>query len=82
MLPRYQGSSAFAIALAGLCMWIAQAEEPRTGKAEKPRVVSSFQAEPGAAYPFRQNMYRALQLTDGRILALSIARDKRLAAAI
>jgi hypothetical protein len=76
MLPRCQGLSTFAIVLAGLCTWIAQAEEPGAGKAEKPRVVSSFQAEPGAGYPFRENMYRALLLPDGRLLALSIARDK------
>lgn len=47
-----------------------------TTKAGKPLVVSSFTAEPGSEYPFRQNMYRALLLHDGRIIALSIARDK------
>src|SRR5262249_26966756 len=56
---------------------IVQAEAPRAGKVQKPRVVSSFQAEPGATYPFRENMYRALQLPDGTLLALSIARDKQ-----
>ncbi|MEX0643521.1 MAG: sialidase family protein [Pirellulales bacterium] len=40
-----------------------------------PRIVSSFEAEPRAGYPFRQNMYRALQLKDGRIVAISIARN-------
>jgi hypothetical protein len=45
-------------------------------KTGKPRVVSSFQAEAGAGYPFRQNMYRALLLSDGRLIALSIARDQ------
>lgn len=43
---------------------------------EKPRIVSSFTAEPGSHYPFRQNMYRALLLPDSRLIALSIARDK------
>jgi len=40
-----------------------------------PQVVSSFAAAPGAHYPFRENMYRALQLPDGPIIALSIARQ-------
>ncbi len=58
----------------------AAAERPArkpAAKAERPRVVSSFQAAPGDHYPFRQNMYRALQLKDGRIIALSIARENR-----
>jgi hypothetical protein len=46
----------------------------QTKPVEPPRIVSSFTAEPGAHYPFRQNMYRALQLPDGKIIALSIAR--------
>ena len=54
-----------------------RAQRPEAVKAEKPRVVSSFTAEPGAGYPFRQNMYRALLLTDGRLIALSIARENR-----
>jgi hypothetical protein len=45
--------------------------------AQKPRVVSSFTAEAGARYPFRQNMYRALLLGDGRLVAVSIARENR-----
>ena len=45
--------------------------------AQKPRVVSSFTAEAGARYPFRQNMYRALLLSDGRLVAVSIARENR-----
>jgi hypothetical protein len=40
-----------------------------------PEIVSSFRASPGAHYPFRENMYRALQLPDGEIVALSIARQ-------
>jgi len=39
-----------------------------------PHIVSQFTAAPGERYPFRQNMYRALQLPGGKILALSIAR--------
>lgn len=50
---------------------------PKPGTAEKPRVVSTFTADPEARYPFRQNMYRALLLSDGRIIALSIARENR-----
>lgn len=46
-------------------------------KTEKPRVVSTFTAEPEARYPYRENMYRALLLNDGRIIALSIARENR-----
>jgi hypothetical protein len=59
-------------------MTISQTRGSRTtgSKAEKPRVVSSFTAEPGAKYPFRQNIYRALLLPDGRLIALSIARDE------
>jgi hypothetical protein len=40
-----------------------------------PRIVSQFTAAQGAHYPFRENMYRALQLPDGRVMALSIARQ-------
>lgn len=40
-----------------------------------PRIVSSFTAASATHYPFRQNMYRALQLPDGKIIALSIARQ-------
>src|SRR5262245_7043688 len=76
MTPRCKGSPALAIALAGLCIATTPAERLWAGTAAKPGVVSSFTAEPGARYPFRQNMYRALQLTDRRIIALSIARDK------
>jgi len=39
-----------------------------------PHIVSQFTAAPGEHYPFRQNMYRALLLPDGKIIALSIAR--------
>jgi hypothetical protein len=42
---------------------------------EAPRVVSAFPAAPESHYPFRQNMYRALQLPDGRVIALSVARS-------
>jgi len=54
-----------------------RAPKPSLAKAEKPRVVSTFTAEPGAGYPFRQNMYRALLLNDGRLVALSTARENR-----
>jgi hypothetical protein len=69
MRGRQQLISLLVTAVAGLCIATAHAVEP-------PRVVSKFEAEPGAAYPFRQNMYRALQLPDGRLIALSVARDK------
>ncbi len=55
----------------------ALANIPDRPKVQPPRIVSSFLAEPGAHYPFRQNMYRALQMLDGRIIALSIARDEK-----
>jgi hypothetical protein len=42
---------------------------------ETPRVVSVFQATPESHYPFRENMYRALQLPDARVVALSVARS-------
>jgi hypothetical protein len=42
---------------------------------EPPRIVSSFTAVPGAHYPFRENMYRPMQLPNGKIIALSIARN-------
>lgn len=42
---------------------------------QAPHIVSQFSAAPGEGYPFRQNMYRALQLPDGRIVALSIGRQ-------
>src|SRR5580658_2768667 len=42
-----------------------------------PVVVSAFTAEPGAKYPFRENMYEPLALPDGRIIALSVARQNR-----
>jgi hypothetical protein len=70
------GLTALALSLTALCVSAAPAAEPAGGSAAAPRVVSSFQAEPGEGYPFRQNMYRALQLPDGRLIALSIARDK------
>lgn len=41
-----------------------------------PEVVFTFTAAPTAHYPFRENMYRALQLQDGRIISLSIARKE------
>lgn len=41
---------------------------------QPPQIVASFPNAPGSHYPFRQNMYRVLQLPDGRIIALSIAR--------
>lgn len=46
------------------------------GDAEPPQVVSTFTATPGAQYPFRENMYRVLQLPDGCVIALSIARSE------
>jgi hypothetical protein len=46
-------------------------------RAHPPRVVSSFHAEQSARYPFPQNMYRALHLPDGPIIAFSIARDEK-----
>lgn len=39
-----------------------------------PQAVSSFTADPEARYPFRENMYEAVTLPDGRIVALSVAR--------
>jgi hypothetical protein len=39
-----------------------------------PQAVSSFTADPEARYPFRENMYEAVMLPDGRIVALSVAR--------
>ena len=42
--------------------------------AKPPMIVSTFIAEPGTKYPYRQNMYEPLALPDGRILALSVAR--------
>jgi hypothetical protein len=39
-----------------------------------PHIVSRFTAIPGAHYPVRENMYRALQLPNGKVIALSIAR--------
>jgi BNR repeat-like domain len=69
------GTTAFAIAVASLFVLSARARAENVADG-RPRVVSSFEAEPGAAYPFRQNMYRALLLTDGRLITLSIARDK------
>lgn len=47
----------------------------RAIRAQPPRVVSHFVAAPEAHYAFRENMYRALQLPDGRIIAFSIARQ-------
>lgn len=48
---------------------------PSPNHPEPPRIVSSFTASPGAHYPFRENMYRAMQLPNGKIIALSIARN-------
>ena len=39
-----------------------------------PQIVSTFTAEPGAKYPYRQNMYEPITLPDGRIESLSVAR--------
>jgi hypothetical protein len=50
-------------------------DSPSRPDRKSPQVVSSFEAKPRARYPFRENMYRALQLPDGRIVALSIARE-------
>ena len=76
MIRKCQKLAVLAVISVSVCVPIAHARELEVVKAEKPRVVSSFQAEPGAGYPFRQNMYRALLLEDGRIIAISIARDK------
>jgi hypothetical protein len=46
-----------------------------TKKANAPHAVSSFTAAPGAHYPFRENMYEPLALPDGRVMALSVARN-------
>jgi hypothetical protein len=43
---------------------------------QPPQIVSSFVATPESHYPFRQNMYRALQLPGECIIALSIARQE------
>ena len=40
-----------------------------------PHQVSSFTAAPEAHYPFRENMYEPLALPDGRVAALSVARN-------
>ncbi len=42
---------------------------------EAPHPVSVFPFPPEAQYPFRQDMYRAMQLPDGRVIALSVARS-------
>jgi hypothetical protein len=40
-----------------------------------PQEVSRFAAAPEAHYPFRENMYEPLSLPDGRVVALSVARN-------
>lgn len=42
---------------------------------EAPHAVSTFTAAPGAHYPFRENMYEPVALPDGRVMALSVARN-------
>lgn len=42
--------------------------------AAAPRIVSTFTAEPGTKYPYRENMYEPVALPDGRIESLSVAR--------
>jgi len=60
------------------CVAVHGADSPKSSNPpEPPQTVSSFTAVAGAHYPFRQNMYRAMQLPNGKIIALSIARDKR-----
>ena len=44
------------------------------GRPLPPQAVSNFTAAPEAHYPFRENMYEAVTLPDGRIVALSVAR--------
>jgi len=56
------------------CAEAASAASDANPRPQPPRIVSQFTAAPGAQYPFRQNMYRALQLPGGQIIALSIAR--------
>jgi len=73
MRQSIQWSAARAL-VSALPLFAATHAVSQTKSVEAPRIVSTFTAEPGAHYPFRQNMYRALQLPDGRIIALSIAR--------
>ena len=44
-------------------------------KTDAPHAVSAFTAVPGAHYPFRENMYEPVALPDGRVMALSVARN-------
>lgn len=60
--------------VSALPLFVGNPAVSQTKSVEPPRIVSSFTADSGAHYPFRQNMYRALQLPDGKIIALSIAR--------
>ncbi len=48
-------------------------KSPTHTSIKPPEIVSTFTASLKAHYPFRENMYRALQLPDGEIVALSIA---------
>jgi hypothetical protein len=65
-----------AVTLAATTPLLAADVVASSAKSVEPRIVSSFTADPGAHYPFRQNMYRALLLPDGKIIALSIARHQ------
>src|ERR1700744_3208777 len=42
--------------------------------AAPPQIVSTFTAQAGKKYPYRENMYEPLALPDGRIESLSVAR--------
>src|SRR3954464_11815858 len=42
---------------------------------QAPETVAQFAAAPEAHYAFRENMYEPLALPDGRIVALSVARN-------
>src|ERR1700722_3259024 len=72
-LRRFEMPSAFkrvllacGLALSGCASSQKSAQDVNIAAAP-PQIVSTFTAEPGTKYPYRENMYEPITLLDGRI---------------